>query len=214
MNELARRLRLVIGEGGRGPEGSAPPGARDLQLLDRIFSTSLETLALVDDNRRYLRINEPGTGLLGASRAEILTRAIDDFTPREHRLRLQYLWNQLRVRGELEGDYEVLRGDGTRGPIAFRARWDLTPGAHLIAALPLPQPSAEPPASGRVASLSRREREIFELVAAGYSSKDIAAQLILSLPTVNTHLRNGYRKLGVHGRAAAVAVLLRDQPGQ
>ena len=58
---------------------------------------------------------------------------------------------------------------------------------------------------GPSAQLSAREAEILELVAAGSSNADAAEQLVLSVRTVERHLLNAYRKLGVRGRAEAAA---------
>jgi DNA-binding CsgD family transcriptional regulator len=49
--------------------------------------------------------------------------------------------------------------------------------------------------------LSAREHEVATLAAAGLTSKDIAAQLVLSTRTVENHLQRVYEKLGVTGRA-------------
>jgi DNA-binding NarL/FixJ family response regulator len=57
--------------------------------------------------------------------------------------------------------------------------------------------------------LSPRELEVLRLVAAGFSNKEVAAHLYLSVATVKTHLDDVYRKLGVSDRAHAVAVALR-----
>ena len=56
--------------------------------------------------------------------------------------------------------------------------------------------------------LSPREQEILELLARGFLYKEIADQLILSIPTVNTHIRHIYEKLHVHSRGQAVAKYL------
>jgi DNA-binding CsgD family transcriptional regulator len=53
--------------------------------------------------------------------------------------------------------------------------------------------------------LSPREMEILGMLAAGSRSKAIAADLRLSLPTVNRHIANIYTKIGVSSRAAATA---------
>ena len=45
--------------------------------------------------------------------------------------------------------------------------------------------------------LSEREEEILRLLVEGYSSKEIAARLVLSLSTVHTHRGNIMRKLGL-----------------
>jgi two-component system, NarL family, nitrate/nitrite response regulator NarL len=57
--------------------------------------------------------------------------------------------------------------------------------------------------------LSDREAEILRLVADGLSAAEIADQLVVSVTTVKTHLRNLYEKLGVSDRAAAVASAMR-----
>ena len=62
----------------------------------------------------------------------------------------------------------------------------------------------QPPATNG-SGLSVREREILGMVAAGYTSHEVGLHLDLSGHTVNTHLRNVYRKLKVHTRAQAVS---------
>ncbi len=52
--------------------------------------------------------------------------------------------------------------------------------------------------------LTAREREVLELVAAGYDDDFIAARLDISRKTVRNHLTNMYAKTDVHSRAEAV----------
>lgn len=52
--------------------------------------------------------------------------------------------------------------------------------------------------------LSVREKEILRMVASGYTSTEIGSRLLISGMTVNTHIRNIYRKLQVRTRAQAV----------
>lgn len=52
--------------------------------------------------------------------------------------------------------------------------------------------------------LSDREREILRLVATGHTSCEIGKRLGISDQTVNTHIKNIYRKLHVRTRAQAV----------
>jgi len=47
---------------------------------------------------------------------------------------------------------------------------------------------------------SEREIEVLRLIAAGYSNKEIAARLGLSVKTIEAHKANAMRKLGLTGR--------------
>jgi DNA-binding NarL/FixJ family response regulator len=58
-------------------------------------------------------------------------------------------------------------------------------------------------------SLRPREREVLERLARGESTREIAAELVLSVETVATHVRNAMRRLGAHTRSHAVAIALR-----
>ena len=57
---------------------------------------------------------------------------------------------------------------------------------------------------GYPGGLTGREVDVLRLVALGMSDADVAGRLVLSVRTVNAHLRSIYRKLGVSSRAAAV----------
>ncbi|MDI5981329.1 helix-turn-helix transcriptional regulator [Amycolatopsis magusensis] len=58
------------------------------------------------------------------------------------------------------------------------------------------------PAHGSGATLSHREHEIAHLVATGRTNREIAAQLVISEKTVETHVSRILRKLRVPSRAA------------
>jgi DNA-binding NarL/FixJ family response regulator len=49
--------------------------------------------------------------------------------------------------------------------------------------------------------LSRRQREIFDLIVVGQSNKEIARKLTLGEGTVKIHIAKLFRKLGVHHRS-------------
>ena len=52
--------------------------------------------------------------------------------------------------------------------------------------------------------LSKREREVIQLLAQGFKVKEIAQQLYVSESTAKTHINNIYRKFGAVNRAEAV----------
>ena len=109
-------------------------------------------------------------------------------------------------------DYEraVAAVHARLGKEAFAAAWaegrTMTPEEAIAAQgrLATPQPTtstAQPPAYP--AGLTAREMEVLRLVAQGLTSAQIAEQLVISLLTVNTHVRSIYSKLGVTSRAIA-----------
>jgi DNA-binding NarL/FixJ family response regulator len=65
-------------------------------------------------------------------------------------------------------------------------------------------------ATQRMPSLSKREREIMDLLAQGLNGEEVAERLVLSSETIKTHIRNAMNKLEAHTRVHAVAIALRE----
>jgi DNA-binding NarL/FixJ family response regulator len=59
------------------------------------------------------------------------------------------------------------------------------------------------PRSEQNDELSTREREVLALLALGYTNRQIATELYLSVDTVKSHMRRLYAKLGVSNRTQA-----------
>lgn len=57
--------------------------------------------------------------------------------------------------------------------------------------------------------LTKREKEVFELLVQDKTTRDIAQDLFISEKTVRNHISNAMQKLGVKGRSQAVVELLR-----
>lgn len=57
--------------------------------------------------------------------------------------------------------------------------------------------------------LTKREKEVFELLVQNKTTRDIAKHLNISEKTVRNHISNAMQKLGVKGRASAVVELLK-----
>jgi DNA-binding NarL/FixJ family response regulator len=70
----------------------------------------------------------------------------------------------------------------------------------------------------REAPLTEREKEILQFLSQGYSNKEIAAKLEVSVSTVRTHIEHIYEKLHVHCRTEAAAKYLTEpelqKPGE
>jgi len=58
--------------------------------------------------------------------------------------------------------------------------------------------------------LTRREKEILQLLVDGMSKKHVADHLFISLFTVDTHLKNIYAKLHVHSQIDVIAKTLKE----
>jgi non-specific serine/threonine protein kinase len=119
-----------------------------------------------------------------------------------------------RVRGQLREDM-------------FASAWAHGRSASIEEAIALALRSeaaaAEPPSATEARAdgadiLTRREREVAELIAAGRSNREIAEALVVAVKTVDTHVEHIFRKLGVQTRAevavwAAQHGLLPARPG-
>ena len=70
-----------------------------------------------------------------------------------------------------------------------------------------PEPLAGPPEPSL--NLTRREVEVLQFIASGYSSLNIAARLNLSHATVRNHIQNLLRRMEVHSQVDAISVAFR-----
>src|SRR2546421_7208574 len=173
-------------------EGHARGDALTHDKVRIVCRTALDALVVVDDERRFLRVNDSATRLYRTPADEMLASRLDDFSPREYQRVLEGRWADFRRNGCAQGRYEIQRGDGSRTMVEYRATWDFDAGEHLIAvreiggcALPH-EVWTHPAGSG----LTRRELEVLQLVADGNSAPEIANLLFVSPGTVKTHLKN------------------------
>jgi NarL family two-component system response regulator LiaR len=95
-----------------------------------------------------------------------------------------------------------------RGATGERAAIDPTVAARLLHQLSDTAASADPPPPD-VDTLTRREREVLCLLAAGRSNKRIALQLGIAEKTVKTHVGHVLAKLGVADRTQAALIAVR-----
>jgi LuxR family maltose regulon positive regulatory protein len=121
-----------------------------------------------------------------------------------------------RVRLDLAATLSALgRSDRARREIeaaipdfrAMGAGWERARAETMLAKLrktnsTLPAQMIDTP----LGSLSRRELEVLDLVAEGLTNRDIAERLVLSEHTVNRHVANILRKLGLTSRTAAASL--------
>ncbi len=101
----------------------------------------------------------------------------------------------------LESDNHIVLADEPAWPVFLR---ELT---EFLAPDRLTTPSAV--ADDVVAVLSPRELDILRSAAQGRDNEAIAAELVLSVRTVERHLQNAYSQLGLQGRTARTAAVAR-----
>ncbi len=95
----------------------------------------------------------------------------------------------------------VAAGDAVLAPGATRRLID-----RFIPALPSTPPSSPHPAQQLIAGLTDRERDVFTLVAAARSNREIATELFVSEGTVKVHVSRVLTKLGLRDRVQAVVL--------
>ena len=101
------------------------------------------------------------------------------------------------------------------GEASFTAHLDRAqamPVSRAVAmALGEPAGAAKPaPASPDPGRLTAREREVAALIAQGLSNRDIAARLVISARTAETHVQHIMVKLGLTARAQIAAWMAAD----
>lgn len=67
----------------------------------------------------------------------------------------------------------------------------------------LPDPDEFGSVAG-VEHLTPRELSVLQLIASGYSNREICDELYLSINSVKTYVRSAYRRIGIESRAQAI----------
>ena len=72
---------------------------------------------------------------------------------------------------------------------------------------PIPQHMLQDSAAISYSTLTRREREVLTLIAAGHTNREMAESLVVSPETVKTHVRHVLNKFGVARKAEICALI-------
>jgi PAS domain S-box-containing protein len=200
--------------------GSAPPDWDGLAPFSPVFEQSQIPMALVDDRRRYVMVNDAAIELYKYPRATVLGslagRTIRDDPSASHAE-----WEQLRRTNELYGERVVEHANGTHMRVSYAAHATTVSGRWL--ALVVTLSARFEPDGGELIStadtgsaerqeptLTDRERQVVRLVALGLATRRIAGELSVSPETVRSHVRNAMAKTGAHTRAQLVALALAE----
>jgi DNA-binding NarL/FixJ family response regulator len=189
---LREGLELLLGREGCEVVGTAGTAGEGLELIERLEpDVSLVDIRLgeesgIDLTRRLLETDAERRVVLytGSSDVELLVSGLDSGA-RGYALKEG-------TPSELTGALETVARGGTYVDPRLRPKL-------------LSRDTTQ-----RMPSLSKREREIMDLLAQGLTGEDVAERLVLSSETVKTHIRNAMAKLEAHTRVHAVAIALRE----
>jgi DNA-binding NarL/FixJ family response regulator len=180
----------VVGEAGDGDEGIrlAELSQPDVVLMDLVMPR-------LDGVGAMRRLRASGS----QARVVVLTSFLED----EHLLPAM----QAGAAGYLLKNAEPAElARAIRAAHAGEAIIDPTVAARLVAAI---ADGATPPQADEK-RLTRREREVLELIVGGRSNKRIALELGISEKTVKTHVGHVLAKLGVTDRTQAALYAVRE----
>ncbi len=200
-------------------ETSTAGSERGVEALWSVFEQSRIPMALVDEQRRYVKVNKAAVELFQYERADAIgaraARTARDADP----LTLDAQWEQLRRGAEVYGERVVEHHSGAPIRVSFAAHAMVIEGqwmALLVAhsahhepgGIELIDTGEGERSNGADDVLTRREREIVRFLALGRNSRQIATELYLSPATVNSHIRNAMLKVDARTRAQLVAITL------
>ena len=190
-----------------------------------IFENSRFPMALMDSERRYVAVNDAMVEFFSLPQNELVGRQPGrHLLAQEDQPTADAQWETLANTGELYSERVFDYLDGRRLRIRYAAhastasgRWlalvvvlsaRAEPnGPELIAPAAASEP--DPPPQGRP-RLTRREREVVQLVALGAGTREVAERLYLSPETVRSHVRNAMSKTSARTRAQLVATALSE----
>lgn len=169
------------------------------------FENAPSPIVLVDDEGCFREVNAAAASFYGQVREHLRGRQFEDFVPPSRLARFEQLWSQLVAGAGLATEFVLVDSRGTARSVELRGKANYMPGRHLLSfSLRGRAPGALPGPP----MLTPREREIFQLLALGFTGREVAAQLVVSPDTVRTHVQNGIGRLGAKTRGQAIALAL------
>ncbi len=179
-------------------------------LFWEAFRRSRNTMVLLDGQRRVVEVNGSCLGLLGYRRNAMVGHQAWEFVD-DGPLMSAREWRAVLRRRHFTGEVHLITADDRRVRVEFAGHPEIVTGRHLVLAVATttgrrrPRDTEQPQPDQASEPLSKREREVVELISLGLSGPEIAQELHLSHNTVRTHARNSMRKLDARSRAHLVA---------
>jgi PAS domain S-box-containing protein len=189
------------------------------QRFQRVFDQGPLGIVLSDFEQTVVEANDAFCDLVGRPSEQVTGTTMDSFLPSEERQHLRDIGRRLEGSHAKHHKTEMQLETSSRrlivasitasvvqdeNGVPLHCIWvieDVTQRKVLEQELIAHAKTA----TKLLASLTSRETEILDLLGETSSASDTASRLTLSVRTVESHLANAYRKLGVHSRAAALA---------
>ena len=182
-------------------------------LLGRAGIEVLGTAGTTDEGRELIERHDPEVALidiaLGEESGIVLTAELIDADP-DRRIVLYTGSNEIEllISGLDSGARGYALKEGTQAELVNALQTVADGGTYV-------DPRLHPALLSRRAtqtqkSLSKREREIMDLLAQGLTGEQVATRLFLSPETIKTHIRNAMNKLEANTRVHAIAIALRE----
>lgn len=99
--------------------------------LRAVFENTSDAITILDDEGRKVDANRGASLLYGLPKEELLGRSFLDFISPKHREDARRLWREGLERGELKGEYEIIRADGECRDVEFSLKANFIPHYHL-----------------------------------------------------------------------------------
>jgi PAS domain S-box-containing protein len=179
-------------------------------LFWQAFRRSRNAMALLDEHRRHVDVNGAYLQLFGYRRRALVGRPVYEFIDHGPLLTPEQ-WRQALGRPQFHGVVDAIRHDGEKVSVEFAGHPEFVTGRQLILVVILRAVRAgrrrrEDAGGVPSASLSKREREVVNLLSNGATGPEIAEELHVSHNTVRTHVHNAMTKMGARSRAQLVAM--------
>ncbi|MDQ1532819.1 MAG: two-component system, NarL family, response regulator DegU [Actinomycetota bacterium] len=193
---LRQALRRAMEDAGLVVLGEASDGAEAVQLVDQlrpelvIMDVTMPVLGGIEATRR-LHAAHPDLPIV------VLTMH-DEEALREEALRAgasAFLTKDSSMQEVVATAIATAAGEALSAELASSILSELASAEPVVATEPSP--------------LTRREEEILQLIADGYSTSEVAARLFISGKTVKNHLASVYDKLDARDRTQAVLSAVR-----
>jgi DNA-binding NarL/FixJ family response regulator len=199
---LRQALRRAMEDAGLVVLGEAADGAEAVELVDQlrpelvIMDITMPVLGGIEATRR-LHAAHPDLPIV------VLTMH-DEEALREEALRAgasAFLTKDSSMQEVVATAIATAAGEALSAELASSILSELAPPRPTAASATGSQTAAAPP---EPSPLTRREEEILQLIADGYSTSEAAGRLFISGKTVKNHLASIYGKLDARDRTQAV----------